>query len=452
MRQLKILVLILLIGFASNLLTEVGYAQNYELIRRQLQEKQNKTRSEIENLKYQISTYQTQATKAAQEFERLQAEYQSLEKEIVLRNEVIKKLKNESEALQSEISVTQKEFNRQEKNLQRLIENYKATLRYVYIHGRTSDLALLLTSTSFNQMLARSYYLTKFEEFRTKQATEIDEAKKELKSRENDLKLAKEKNKLLIEEEEIERLKLADKIKEQEVIIAKLRKDRRRIASLITKTDEEINNMNSTLENLIAEEISVRKAEEERLKKLEEERLRRLAEAQKIEDVTRRKTEIARYENPIRSTAGKTLNEKEIADIESSFRTLKGKLPWPVENGVISAKFGNKVHPVYKTKVMNNGIEIATEARCNVYAIHDGIVLGVVPIPGYGDVIIVNHGVYNTVYGNLSEVYARKNMIIKAGDIIALGGDENSPKGTSVFLMIRENKENLNPETWIVTR
>jgi septal ring factor EnvC (AmiA/AmiB activator) len=145
-------------------------------------------------------------------------------------------------------------------------------------------------------------------------------------------------------------------------------------------------------------------------------------------------------------------NVGDLDEIEKQFIGLKGKLPWPVDGGAVAARYGTKVHPVYKTRIDNPGIEIAIEPRSAVRAVHDGYVLSVQPITGFGDVVIVNHGRYKSVYGNLSEVSTYKSAPIKQGDIVGLSGDENSAKGQVVFFMIWEKGKNIDPETWIAKK
>lgn len=428
---------------------ETTQGQNYELIRKQLQQQQNKTRLELRQLQDLLKTYKTQIDEKEQRTEELKETYYRVTREITLRDQVIDKLESESKSILKEIDLTQRLITQKQDTLEQLKDNYKKTLRYLYKHGQTSDLALILTAENFNQLLTRSYYLKKFEAFRSNQAEEIKEATEELTEKEQELKASREKNKQVLAEQQQEKETLDKKRKQQENIIASLRQDRQRLNRLLTETRDEVGNLNSTLSQLIArEDIARKRAEEEALAR---EREAQLASAEGSRNTTAPSADdVSPSTNIVENAA--LLSEEEFNSLESSFQKQKGTLPWPVENGVISAKYGNKVHPVYQTKVPNHGVEIATEPRSHVYSIHDGVVFGVVPIPGYGDVVIVNHGRYNTVYGNLSEVYVQKNTYIKAGDLIALSGDDDSPKGAAVYLMIREKNNNLNPESWIVRK
>lgn len=437
----------LFLGFQSEV-----KAQNYEQLRVKLRQEQNKARAEIEDLQRQLKIYEEQIVESEQKFEQLTKELVRLDKEIAIRRKVISKLTDESNAIKKELELTQGEIKKAEKELQDLIENYQKVLIYLYKHGRVSEIAIILAAESFSQVMSRSFYLKKFGEYRKKQTIDIQEKQKELELKKEELQKTSDKNIAVLKQQKNEQTKLDEKRKKQDNLISALQRNRVKLKNLLVTTQKEIKNLNTTLNNLISEEIKLRKAEELRIKELEKERLRRLEEAKKIVDANKRKEEVAKYEKPIVSTFKDALSAEDLKALEDSFGNLKGKLPWPVESGVVSAKFGTIVHPVYKTKTTNYGIEIATEPKADVYAIHDGTVLVIVPIAGYGDVVIVNHGKYNSVYGNLSEVLVRKDMFIRAGDLIGKAGDENSPKGTAVFLMIKNDKENLNPEQWIVKK
>lgn len=418
-------------------------AQDYNRIRQELQEEQQKARTNIEVLRRQIEEAEQKITQTDDEYERVFQEYQSLEREIALRDEVIKNLQEEVVHLVAELELNRIANRELRRDLERLIENYQKTLTYLYKNGRTANMALLLTSESINQVLRRSYYLNKFEEHRQRQARQIMEAREEHEETEKAIISNREYNESLIKEERDEHTRLRQNINRQEENIIILQQDRRTLEETLTSSRQEIAELENTLNELIEEEVRVREAEGRRLRRLEEERRRRLAAAEETGD----EAAIARYSAPTRSAD--LPSDEELAVVEEAFSQARGQLPWPVSHGAISAQFGNKVNPLYGTEVNNPGVEIATEAQSPVRVVHEGYVFAVRPLPGFGNCIFVNHGRYITVYGNLSEVRVRRNTYLQAGDVIALSGDDNSLKGAALFFMVREGNENLDPEEWI---
>ena len=427
----------------------LAQAQNYEEMRTELNEKQKQTRQEIASLQQQISSYQERLTEAEKKYDRVYKQFKNLTKEIALRDALIEKRKEELNHIVEQINLTEKRYQQKEQELEKLIAEYEKTLTYVYQHGRSSDMALLLTAKSFNQMLIRSYYLDKFEEHRQQQAAAIDSAKTELAKTRDALEKQKSEKESVLAKIEQEQQKLQERKNQQEEYVTKLREDRTQLKNKLDEVRKQAKVLNNTLTQLVLREEQVRKAQIERRRRLEEERKRRLAAAKKIKDEQKRKVEVAKYSEPIDEED--YLDESALANIEQSFAKSKGELPWPAK-GVISEEFGTRVHPVYGTRITNHGIEIATKPRSTVRVIHDGYVSAIRPIPGYGDVVLINHGRFKTAYGNLSQVMVRKNRQLRAGDIIGLSGDTNSPRGETVFFMIREKDTNLNPEKWIVSK
>ena len=422
------------------------YGQDYQRQRQELIKKQRATQLEIIQLKNQIESYKKQISETETKFEKLNNDYQSLSKEIVLRNALIKKLRNEESTVQHEIEVTQKSYQNKENELKRLVAEYQKTLTYLYIHGRESEIALILTSRSLNQMLVRSYYLKKFDAFRKNQENQIKKAQQQLEQRKQELEASKKKNEDLLADTRKEKRDLEQRQHLQKNMITHLKKDRGHLQNMVKKTRKQVADLNTTLTNLIAEADKVRQAEEKRLHQLEAERQKRLAEAELIKDPAKRAAMIKRYSTPV--TEKNEVTDSEIHTFQKEFASDKGKLPWPVD-GVVTSHFGTVTDPLYGTKIPNLGIDIAAPPQTPVHAVCDGYVFAIQPLPGYGDLVLVNHGRYKTVYGNLSQVMVHKNMVINKGQVLGLSGDKNSAKGEVLFFMVRDGKRNVNPESWL---
>ncbi|NIM57783.1 MAG: peptidoglycan DD-metalloendopeptidase family protein [Candidatus Aminicenantes bacterium] len=128
----------------------------------------------------------------------------------------------------------------------------------------------------------------------------------------------------------------------------------------------------------------------------------------------------------------------------------KGELPWPIE-GNVTTKFGLQRHPQFKTTTMNNGIEISPKKNyVIVRSIHPGKVVYSDYFQGYGNLIIIDHGMsYYSLYGHCSEILVKKGVLVKAEQPIALVGDIGSFEGDSVYFEIRFKTKPLNPLQWL---
>jgi septal ring factor EnvC (AmiA/AmiB activator) len=412
-------------------------------MQQQILQKQENTRTEISKLNEQITTFEQRLAKATEKYSTLYEQFENLKRLIALRDEKISKLQTKQSQIENEITVTNKSITQNQQKLEQLIENYKETLRYVYKHGQASQLALLFASSSINQMLIRAYYLEKFSSFQEGQADDIRETEEKLKQNREQLKDAKAENTDLLVEIREEKEELAQKREQQESNVALLRRDKQQLQNKLNEIQQQKQTLNNTLSSLISEEEEIREAQ----RQSEAERKQKLAEAEDIEDDAERAREVAKYANM--ASEEEFLNDEELAKIESNFAQNKGQLPWPVASSTISEHFGNQRHPVYGTVTPNLGIEIVTEPQEPVKAVHPGYVIAIQPFPGYGDVVLVKHGRFITAYGNLSEISVRDGSILQQGDPIGLSGDQNSTNGESVFFLVRENNQNLDPEDWL---
>lgn len=431
---------ILLVAFTA-------FGQDYQQLREELIKKQASARAEINDLDEQIDQYAERLKMAEKKYEALYSKYEDLKRVIALQNEKLSKLQTEQSHIEEEIEITTKSLEEKRSELEKLIENYKKTLGYLYKHGRTSELALIFSSSSINQMLVRAYYLGKFNNYREEQALRIRKTEEELENTKKELEEARSKNANVLAEIRDEKAQLGEKMEQQERNVALLRENREEVQRKLQEARQHKDRLNNTLSALILREEKVRKAQEEEIRRQEEERKRNLAEAQKIDDEDVREKEVAKYSSPVER--GNFMNDEKLEEVERMFANNKGQLIWPVKSNTISEKFGRRRHPVYGTQTENLGIEIVADSAEAVRVVHDGQVFGVRPLTGFGDVVFVKHGRYYTVYGNLSRVTVRKDQVLEAGDIIGEAGDEASPRGESVFFMIREGTENLNPENWL---
>jgi septal ring factor EnvC (AmiA/AmiB activator) len=135
------------------------------------------------------------------------------------------------------------------------------------------------------------------------------------------------------------------------------------------------------------------------------------------------------------------------------FYEKKGHLNWPL-SGKIITRFGLERHPVFNTITLNNGIEIAPpKDSALVQAIHPGKVVWADYFQGYGNLLIIDHGMnYYSLYGHCAEFLVSKGDFIREEQPIAVAGDSGSLKGLCLYLEIRYKTKPLNPLQWLKKR
>ncbi|MCC5941298.1 MAG: peptidoglycan DD-metalloendopeptidase family protein [Balneolaceae bacterium] len=389
---------------------------SYDYLRSQLMERQQSTRSQIENLDRQIENITGRLDEVTQEYDEVYRRFEELNRLISLQQERLRQMNREQNQIAEEIQLIERNLRQLEQQLAELIDQYKSTLTYLYKHGRTTELALLLTSTSINQLMIRSYYLAQFNKHLQGQVDEIEQTQTQLEQSKQDLESTRVRNEESLAAIRRETSTLEQQQQQQQQVVQTLRSDVTSLEQRRNESRQQRENLQSAMENLLREQ----------------ERLRR-AEASGAEIVRR---EVA-------------VSEEEINQFENRFREQRGQLPWPVENGTITERFGERIHPVYNTRTQSTGIDISTLPRSSVHVVSDGYVYGIQNLTGYGDVVFVNHGGYNSAYGNLSDIFVRRNQVLRKGDVIGLSGDSNSIRGPVLHFLISEGSRMVNPEPWL---
>jgi len=135
------------------------------------------------------------------------------------------------------------------------------------------------------------------------------------------------------------------------------------------------------------------------------------------------------------------------------FYEKKGKLPWPLIGKIIT-HFGLQRHPQFNTVTLNNGIEIAPVGQDRtVRAVHAGKVVYADNFQGYGDLVIVDHGLnYYSLYGHCADFLINKGDWVQEGQPIAIAGDSGSLKGLCLYFEIRYKTKALDPLQWLRKR
>jgi murein hydrolase activator len=138
----------------------------------------------------------------------------------------------------------------------------------------------------------------------------------------------------------------------------------------------------------------------------------------------------------------------------ASMSGLKGRLPWPTTGRKILQNFGLQHHPQFNTVTMNNGVEIAPAAGdLAVRAIQGGRVAFADRLPGYGNLLIIDHGFsYYSLYGHCAEFLVRAGDFVQSDQPVAMAGDTGSLVGVSVYFEIRHQTKPVDPLQWLSRR
>ncbi|MCL1892157.1 MAG: M23 family metallopeptidase [Alphaproteobacteria bacterium] len=122
----------------------------------------------------------------------------------------------------------------------------------------------------------------------------------------------------------------------------------------------------------------------------------------------------------------------------------------PVKKPTITSKYGEREHPLDGKTVPHKGIDFAGVAGTPLFAVAPGRVVFVGEKVGYGKVVEVEHGLgFTTLYAHLSKFSVQRGDIVRAKDIIGLGGNSGRTTGPHLHYEIRYNDNPFNPYSFV---
>jgi murein DD-endopeptidase MepM/ murein hydrolase activator NlpD len=122
------------------------------------------------------------------------------------------------------------------------------------------------------------------------------------------------------------------------------------------------------------------------------------------------------------------------------------RLAWPV-HGRISDRYGYRVHPVWRRRMMHTGLDIAARSGTPIRAALGGRVTFVGWKGGYGRTVIIEHpNGYETLYGHCSKILVSHGETVKRGERIAKVGSTGVSTGPHVHFEVKKNGKRMNPE------
>jgi septal ring factor EnvC (AmiA/AmiB activator) len=136
---------------------------------------------------------------------------------------------------------------------------------------------------------------------------------------------------------------------------------------------------------------------------------------------------------------------------ETDLTGLNGKSYYlPIENANLSYEFGRRKIDNFKDIVYNKGAGFSAPADTPVFTIAKGVVLFSGKMPGYDNVVIVNHGRRDySLYGKLNQILVNKNDLVSSDSPIALLGQSNSSENAEFYFEIRKEGRSVNPKNFI---
>jgi septal ring factor EnvC (AmiA/AmiB activator) len=354
----------------------------------QLDQQIQQNEAQLEQTKQRLADIENQLADLAGKEQAGLARLASLEEQIGLTRNYLARLRNQAAARSSEIAQVARQIEQTSAEAASRKEALGRRLIAIHKYGQLNPLTALLSTRSVPEVYRKMLYLRWVVRADQRLAAELSQL---------NLELAMQRSRLIAAQAELERLR-----REQLDQQAKL-------------------NMAIAAESALLKKVRSEKQTGQALQRQLTESAGRLQNL--LADLQRRK-------------------EMALPQSATEFESKRGNLPWPLRGKVI-AGFGSQVHPRYKTKTSNLGIDIKAEPSAAVRAVAPGRVAYADQFMGYGNLVIVDHGGgFYTLYSNLTEMSAQVGTEVTAGTQVGVVADY-------LHFEIRRDGKPVNPIDWL---
>jgi len=381
--------------------------------------KQAELEQQRQRLQEEIRQINTLLRTTRQQEKSVLTQVENIASRIQVRENLIRVTNQQANLITREINANQSRIQQMRSELEVLKEDYAKLIVQTYkSRSDQSRIMFLLSSESFLQAYKRVQYMQQYARHRKKQGEEIESKTLELQELNQNLLVQQRQQQALIEENRIARNQLLEERKQQEELMSTLRRDESKYAAQIRERQRAAAAIDKQIEDLIKAAI---------------------AEANRAAGGTARER--------ASTTFVMTAEAKVLA---ANFTGNKGKLPWPVERGVVVTRFGTTQHPTLPNiQTYSSGVEIATEEGAKARAAFDGEVLAVQVIRGEIKAVQIRHGDYITVYQNIDDVFVKRGDKVTTRQEIGKVYTNPATGRTILKFLIFQNANKLNPADWV---
>ncbi|AXT18537.1 peptidase M23 [Flavobacteriaceae bacterium AU392] len=378
--------------------------------------KQRELESRRQNLQREIQQFATLLSQGKKEEKSITVKVEDINYKVTILQNLISVTNQQANLLTREINNNIKTISKLRDKLKILKEDYaKMIVKSYKSKSEQSKVMFLLSSTNFQQAYKRLQYIKQYANYQKEQGELIRKETLELQELNKNLVKQKESKQKLIEANRASKSRLDEELKEQKQLFASIRKDLNKYTSQIRTKRREADRLDKEIEKIIRDAIASSNAK-----------------------------------------AGKSSSSKTFAltsegrALAANFISNKGKLPWPVERGVVKVRYGTQKSPINKSVPINsNGVRIATNKNAKVRSVFEGTVQSIIVPKNGNNTILIRHGDFFTIYKNLSKIFVKKGDKVftkqQIGETLTNKADGETILG---FLIWKDGKYQ-NPAYWI---
>jgi septal ring factor EnvC (AmiA/AmiB activator) len=296
-------------------------------------------------------------------------------------------------------------------------------------HRRSASVDYLFRSTSATDLLKRAYYLESVARFDHSYLEQLGAVVTKLEHDRQRLALVQTERAAKLEEVRT----LEKQIEERSSKQASLLREERKKAEQREKALEKLRASAARLERVMA---GIMGSEEAPLPK----------EVKIIAAMTRRPTP----PKSLPSVPGIVEPPEPVRPVPftgGGLASQKGKLEFPVPGRIIQ-RFGKQQHEEFADILFVKGLEVHAPVGALVRAVAGGKVIFNKSLPGYGKVLILDHGQrYYTLYGRIASAKKEVGAVVQEGEVLAELGNTDG-KGRNFYFELRIKGRATDPTSY----
>ena len=464
-----------------------GLQNERQKLQRQIKEQEQRLRKNEKDVKARLQNLMVLNT----EIEDKKRSIEAMRMDLRQLNDTIMTLNTQMTLLQEQLEQRKRE--------------YVKSLRYMYRNrSMQSKLMFIFSAKNFSQMYRRALFVRHYASYQRTQGEAIMQKQQELTHVRAALLAAKDQKDNLLRRDIQTHRELETSQTEQQKVVTTLQKEHKTIEALIAEQRKKDAELNAQIDRMIAEEVArakaraeaeaKKKAAAEAEKKRKEELARKKAEAERIERENKRRiaeakakeerlkaearaaerkerkeaerrakeAERERLAAERRAAEERRASERELAaakretaatasydtedrKLSTNFESNRGRFPMPISGSYqVVNSFGQyDVEGLKNVRLDNKGVNLKGQPGAAVRCIFTGEVCQVFSYSGI-TAVIVRHGGYYSVYGNLGSVSVSRGQTVNTGQTLGTVGSE----GILQF-QLRKGKAPLNPMQWL---
>ena len=412
---------------------------------------------ERQQIQKELQEIQTAYNKVKGQSKQILTQVNVLNRKIDLQEKYIGSINKEIRSIEDDIYLSELEIYRLNKQLDTLKSEYARSVVYAYKNRSNYDyLNFIFSANSFNDAIKRISYLKSYRAYREKQVETIKETQQLITQRKEQQLKRKDQKNVALGNQTTQVKELENQKKEKDVVMLQLKSKEKDLAKQIAAKKKKDRDLQNAITAIVKREIEAAKAKA----KAEAEAKRKADDLAKKNAPTTNPATTPSTTTPnattsvtkrnVKSEAPASyldFNAKDVA-LNAKFQENKARLPWPVDNGIVTLRFGrNKVGEYID--IDNPGLTIATPlAGVTVKSVFDGEVSGIYNL-GDGMAVTIRHGKYFTTYGNLTGVSVSKGATVKTGQAIGRAGKDDDGNGGQIDFILMIETRNVDPYPWL---